>query len=213
MNRIKNETVPDSELQVIKNYVTGNFAISLESPQTIASFAINIDKYNLPENYYADYLKNVAAVTPEEIKNAAGEYIKPEHSNIVVVGNADQVKDGLKQFGPILLYDKYGNKIDTSLSSVPGNLSAEEVINNYINAIGGKENLANVHDRTTIMTGNVQGFDVTTKIFQKEPDLFKQEVVAGGMTQDIIFNGQKGEMRTGGQQMKIEGDELEKLKK
>ncbi len=212
MKKIKNETVPDSELQVIKNYVTGNFAISLENPQTIASFAINIDKYHLPITYYSDYLKNVAAVTPAEIRNAADEYIKPENSNIVVVGNADQIKDGLKQFGPIVYYDKYGNMIDTSNSNLPGNISSTEIINNYINAIGGRDSLANVHDRITIMTGSVQGFDVTTKIYQKEPDLFKQEVDAGGVTQDIIFDGQKGEMQTGDQRMKIEGNELEKLK-
>ncbi len=212
MNRIKNETVPDSELQVIKNYVTGNFAISLENPQTIASFAINIDKYNLPKDYYADYLKNVAAVTPGEIQNAADKYINPDHANIVVVGNADQIKEGLNQFGPIVYYDKYGNIIDSSHSSVPGNLSAIDIINKYVMAIGGRASLANVHDRITTMTGTVQGFDVTTKIFQKEPDLFKQEVDAGGMTQEIIFNGQKGEMLTGGQQLKIEGNELEKLK-
>ena len=68
MKRIKNEAVPDSELQTIKNYITGNFAISLENPQTLASFAINIDKYKLPKNYYADYLKNVAKVTPAEVQ-------------------------------------------------------------------------------------------------------------------------------------------------
>ncbi len=212
MDRIKNETVPDSELQIIKNYVTGNFAISLENPHTIASFAINIDKYNLPDNYYADYLKNVAAVTPMEIKNAAEKYIKPKHSNIVVVGNADQVKEGLKQFGQIVYYDNNGDRIDSSFSSVPGNVSAMEVLNNYINAIGGKDSLADVHNRITIMTGKVQGFDVTTKIYQKEPDLFKQEVDAGGMTQEIIFNGTNGEMQTGGQEIKIDGNELEKLK-
>ncbi len=175
MNRIKNETVPDSELQTIKNYVTGNFAISLENPQTIASFAINIDKYNLPKDYYADYLKNVAAVTPSEIKEAAEKYIKPEHSNIVIVGNADQIKEGLKQFGPIVYYDKYGNLIDTSLSSVPGHLSAKDVINNYITAIGGENSLANVHDRITTMSGTIQGFDVTTMIYQKEPDLLNRK--------------------------------------
>lgn len=212
MKRIKNETVPDSELQVIKNYVTGNFAISLENPQTIAAFAINIDKYNLPITYYSDYLKNIAAVTPLQIKSAAEKYIKPEHSNIVVVGNADQIKAELAQFGPIVYYDKYGNRTDTSISNLPGNISSADVINKYIKAIGGRDSLANVHDRTTIMTGSVQGFDVTTKIYQKEPDLFKQEVEAGGVTQDIIFNGQKGEMQTGGQQIKIEGNELEKLK-
>jgi hypothetical protein len=192
--------------------VSGNFAISLENPRTIASFAINIDKYNLPENYYADYLKNVAEVTPQEIKDAADKFIKPYHSNIVVVGNADQIKQGLKQFGPILYYDKYGNKIDTSLASIPGDLSAMDIINHYVKAIGGRDSLANVHDRTTVMRGTVQGFDVTTTMYQKEPDLFKQEVDAGGMIQEIIYNGERGQMKAAGQEMNIEGNELEKLK-
>ncbi len=212
MNRIKTETVSDGELQTIKNYVSGNFAISLENPRTIASFAINIDKYNLPENYYADYLKNVAEVTPQEIKDAADKFIKPYHSNIVVVGNADQIKQGLKQFGPILYYDKYGNKIDTSLASIPGDLSAMDIINHYVKAIGGRDSLANVHDRTTVMRGTVQGFDVTTTMYQKESNLFKQEVDAGGMIQEIIYNGERGQMKAAGQEMNIEGNELEKLK-
>ncbi len=212
MNRIKNEAVPDSELQIIRNYLTGNFAISLENPQTIASFAINIDKYNLPQNYYADYLKNVSEVTPQEIKQAAEKFIKPDHSNIVVVGNADQIKAGLKQFGPITYYDRDGNRIDTSLAKIPGDLSAKDILNHYINAIGGRDSLANIRDRITVMNGTVQGFDVTTTIYQKEPDLFKQVVDAGQMKQERIFDGKEGVMQAAGQETKIKGDELEKLK-
>ncbi|HEY6907012.1 MAG TPA: insulinase family protein [Ignavibacteriaceae bacterium] len=212
MKRIKTEAVPDSELQIIKNYVTGNFALSLENPQTIASFAINIDRYKLPKNYYADYLKNVAAVSSADVKEAADKFIKPDNANIVIVGNADQIKQGLKQFGPVVYYDKYGNKIDTSLASIPGDLSAKDIINHYIKAIGGEENLAKVHDRTTVMSGTVQGFEVTTTLYQKVPDLFKQEVNAGGMVQEIIFDGTKGKMVAGGQELNIEGNELEKLK-
>ncbi len=203
---------PTANFRLVKNYVTGNFAISLESPQTIAAFAINIDKYNLPQDYYADYLKNVAKVTPGEIRDAAEKFIKPDHSNIVIVGNADQIKQGLTKFGPIFYYDKYGNQVDTSLASIPGDLSAMDVINHYIKAIGGRDSLANVHDRTTVMKGTIQGFDVTTTIYQKEPDLFKQEVDAGGMTQVITYNGENGEMESAGQQLEIKGNELEKLK-
>jgi zinc protease len=56
MNRIRNERVPEDELQMAKNYMTGNFAINLEHPQTIATYAINIERYNLPHDYYQNYL-------------------------------------------------------------------------------------------------------------------------------------------------------------
>jgi zinc protease len=212
MKKIRNEPVADSELQTVKNYITGNFAIALENPRTIAAFAINIDKYNLPKNYYRDYLKNVAAVTTQQIKQAADKYILPENSNIVVVGDAGQIKAGLRQFGPIIYYDQYGNKIDTSLARIPGDLSAKDVINHYIEAIGGRDSIADIKDRTTVMSGTVQGFDVTTTIYQKAPDLLRQVVDAGQMKQEIIFDGKEGVMRIADQETKIKGDELEKLK-
>ena len=132
--------------------------------------------------------------------------------NTVAAGNADQIKAGLKQFGPVILYDSSGNKIDTTLASIPAGLSAREVIDTYIAAIGGRDSLAAVHERITVMKGTVQGFPVTTTIYQKEPDLFKQELEAGDITQEITFNGRDGKMQAGGQEMKIEGSELEKLK-
>src|SRR5690606_6752204 len=49
LDNIKQRNVTQDELQNIKNYLTGSFARSLENPQTIANFAINIDRYNLPE--------------------------------------------------------------------------------------------------------------------------------------------------------------------
>ncbi len=128
------------------------------------------------------------------------------------VGNAYQFKQGLKQFGPKVCSDKNDNKTDTTLAAIPGELAARDIINHYIEAIGGRDSLAGVHDRITVMSGQIQGFDVTTTIFQKEPDLFKQEVNAGGITQEVIFNGTDGEMHAAGQTMKIEGNELEKLK-
>ena len=212
MNRLKNEVVPDSELHLVKNYITGNFAISLESPQTIASFAINIDKYNLPGDYYKNYLKNVAAVTPAQIKQAAEKFLKPNHSNIVVVGNADKIKKELAQFGPVQFYNSYGDKIDNSLSSVPGDLSARDIIDHYIQAIGGRDSIANVHDRVTSMKGTIQGFNITTTIYQKEPDMLLQVINAGGMNQEVVYNGTEGIKTAAGQTTKIEGNELEKLK-
>ncbi|MGM0407883.1 MAG: M16 family metallopeptidase, partial [Bacteroidota bacterium] len=48
MNRIRNEKVKKDEIQLSKNVSTGSFALSLERPQTIARFAFNTQRYNLP---------------------------------------------------------------------------------------------------------------------------------------------------------------------
>ncbi len=212
MNRIRKEKVSMDELQRAKNYISGNFAISLEQPQTIAAFAINIAKYNLPQDYYENYLKNIADVSPEDIKKEADKYILPDNSYVLVVGNADQVAKGLAHFGPVKYYDTFGNIVDTTKSTIPEGLTAEKVIDHYIDAIGGKENLRKVKDRTTEMTGSVQGMAVSMVIYQKAPDKMMQEVSAGAMKQDIYFNGKTGLMKISGRSIEVKGSELEKLR-
>ncbi len=212
MNRIRKEPVSEKELQHAKNFISGNFAISLERPQTIASFAVNIAKYNLPEDYYQNYLKNIAAVTPEEIKAEADKYILPDNAYVLVVGNADEVAKSLAHFGPVKYYDSNGNVIDTNKASIPAGLTADKIIENYIDAVGGKKNLDKVKDRTTIMDGNVQGVSVLMTIYQKAPDKMMQEVTAGAMKQDIYYNGKTGVIKMAGKSMEVKGNELEKLK-
>jgi len=67
MERITKEKVQADELDLVKNYASGTFALSLENPQTIANFALNIERYGLPHDYYANYMKNIAAITQDDI--------------------------------------------------------------------------------------------------------------------------------------------------
>jgi predicted Zn-dependent peptidase len=47
-NRIRTESIKEDEVANMKNYLSGGFARSLENPATIAGFALNIARYNLP---------------------------------------------------------------------------------------------------------------------------------------------------------------------
>ncbi|HVA98963.1 MAG TPA: pitrilysin family protein, partial [Bacteroidia bacterium] len=75
MKKLRDEKVTNDELQSVKNYMTGVFAIGLENPQTVANYAINIEKYKLPKDYYVNYLKNLNALTVDDIYKAAQKYI------------------------------------------------------------------------------------------------------------------------------------------
>ena len=131
MNRIRKEKVPEDELQRAKNYMTGNFAINLEHPQTIATYAINIDRFNLPKDYYQNYLKNIAAVTSDDVQKMADKYILPDNSYVIVVGKGSEIESTLKQFGPITLYDRFGDKIDTTKNKAPEGVTAKSIIDKY----------------------------------------------------------------------------------
>jgi predicted Zn-dependent peptidase len=49
--------VTDDELNLAKSAMAGGFARSLESPQTIARFALNIIRENLAADYYQTLFK------------------------------------------------------------------------------------------------------------------------------------------------------------
>lgn len=136
INRICNEMVSDEELDLTKKSRTGSFARALENPQTIARFALNTVKYNLPENYYADYLKSIEKITKEDLLAVAKKYLHPENLSIIVVGNKN-IADKLIQFDKnkkIDWRDGFG-RIKETLKKVSSDITIETVITNYLNAV------------------------------------------------------------------------------
>lgn len=89
---------------------------------------------------------------------------------------------------------------------------AKEVIEKYLNSIGGRDALAKVEDRTTIMRGTAMGQSITMIVKQKAPNKIRQEIKAGAMEQVVIFDGQKGSMTAMNQKMEVKDKELEALR-
>ncbi len=71
LNVMRNEFVTDEELTSMKNYITGNFPLQLETPNSIASKVISLKLYDLENDFYSRYISNVNKVTKEQIKDAA----------------------------------------------------------------------------------------------------------------------------------------------
>lgn len=91
------------------------------------------------------------------------------------------------------------------------NVLAKEIIDKYVEAIGGKELLSGVENRTTIMRGDIMGQNVTIIIKQKWPNKLRQEIKTAGMDQVIVYNGEKAVMKAAGQSMDISGKELDAI--
>lgn len=134
IDRITNEQVTDEELALTKASINGSFARSLESPSTIARFALNIIKNNLPKDYYQSYLKKLEAMTKDDVLMIAQKYMLPKKCNIVVVGSED-VLDKLVKFDA----DGFIEKLDAFGSEVkelkPADITAEQLFGKYIDAV------------------------------------------------------------------------------
>lgn len=215
MKKIRNEKVSETELQNAKNLLSGGFIRSLEQPATVANFAINIARYNLPKDYYKNYLKNLSAVTVDDVQNIAKKYIKPNNAYIVVVGSSEEVAKNISKFSvssKVDYYDIYGEKYDPNLKKVPEGLTVEQVLNKYVEAIGGKENILKVKDKTTKMSGAMQGMNITMTQSFKAPNKMYQLLDFGIGQQTTVFDGEKGKVIQMGQEQQLPSAQVEEMK-
>ncbi|MBV6510906.1 MAG: hypothetical protein FMNOHCHN_00384 [Ignavibacteriaceae bacterium] len=214
MKRIGKEPVPEKELQMVKNYISGSFAISLESPQTVANFAINTERYKLSKDYFRNYLKSVAAVKPADISAAAKKYILADRSYIILVGKADEILEKVQKFStaPVLFYDELGNRIEkTKPAGDEAVLTGEDIIRKYIQAIGGADNIMKVQDKTVMMQAKIQNYDISAVIYQKVPDKMLQKFTFAGMDQVIVYDGEKAFQKSMMGEEELTGDNLEMM--
>jgi zinc protease len=109
LKNITEKTITDEELAAAKAYLTGSFGRSLENPATIANFALNTEIYDLPKDYYKNYLKNLDAVQVDTLNTIAPKYIKPASTYLIIVGNTAAFKDSIGQFGEVKNYTVKGD--------------------------------------------------------------------------------------------------------
>ncbi len=219
LTKIRNERVSDEELRDAKAYIMGSFGRGLENPATVAVYAINTARYGLPEDYYANYLKKVEAVTADDIQRVAQKYINPDKMYILAVGNASEISDKLKKFdkddNQIAYYNTVGEKVDRKAMGVPAGLTAEKVIADYINAIGGKANIEKLKDVSITSNASIQGMTLVFKQQQKGNDKFAVQVLMNNNPmQRMIINGDKGKMEAPmqGVNKQLTADELKTQK-
>jgi hypothetical protein len=132
--KITSENVNDDELSLTKSTMNGKFAISLENPQTVARFALNMIKNILPKDYYKTYLQRLESVSKQDVLDMAQQYFTSKNCNIVVVGN-EEIIDKLKKFdsdGKIELLDAFGNEVKEIKKA---DISKEQLIDNYLFAV------------------------------------------------------------------------------
>jgi predicted Zn-dependent peptidase len=151
MNRIRDELPAEAEVARTKSVMAGSFARSLENPQTVARFALNIARYNLPADYYEQYLQRLSEVTPADVQAMAKKYILPAQSHILIVGNAAEVGEKLAAFGPVTKYDIYGKPAEElAMEGDAASMTAADVVAKHVAALGGSEKLQSVSNSYTV---------------------------------------------------------------
>ena len=210
MRRMQTEPVSTETLQNTINYLTGSFAIGLEKPERVAQYAINIERYHMPKDYYQNYLKNLAAVTPTDVQKTAIMYINPKNAHIVVVGNKEEVAKKMSVFGKVDYYDNYGQPIKAAeVKAAPANMTANDVIKKYVAALGGEKAITGIKDLKIVSTGEIQNIALTITAERKMPNKMNLTISGMGMVfQKIVVNGDKGYQEVQGKKEDMKADDL-----
>ena len=155
LKKIRTEKVDEAVLKNVKAGYIGRFVMQVEKPSTVARYALNIITEGLPADFYENYIKNINAVTPEDIMRVANKYMLADNLRIIVVGKATDVLPGLEKLKmPIFYFDKYGTPTEKPAmkKAAPAGVTVKTVLDNYIKAIGGEKAVMAV--KSTSVTGS-----------------------------------------------------------
>jgi zinc protease len=220
LRKIRTDLVSEEDLKNAKAKYIGNFVMQIEKPATIARYALNIKTLGLPEDFYENYVKNINAVTPEDVRNAANKYFLADNTRVVIVGKAADVLPGLealsaKEKMPIFYFDKYGSKADKPVvkKDIPAGVTAQSVVKNYIDAIGGEKALKAVKTTMTTAKAKVQGreIEMLAKSSVSNKNLILMNMMGMTVMKQVVGD-KTGYQEAQGQKKALEGEEFTNMK-
>lgn len=83
---LQNELVDEEEMEMVRNYLIGNFLTMLDGPFNVAETAKTILTEDLPANFFESLVETVRSIEAEEIQRLAKKYLRREDLWEVVVG-------------------------------------------------------------------------------------------------------------------------------
>ena len=216
LDRIANEPVTEQELMFAQMQTAGSFGRALESPQRIASYALNTVRYGLDRDFYPDYLKVVQNTSVNDLTEVASDIVTPENAYIIVVGEKD-VAEKLARFatsGKVEYYDVNGQPLDMEEMSAPVDLTAAQVIDGYFEAIGGKSAALALENVSIAMEASLGGQTMSmTTVTTNDRRMSTQMTMMGMVMMDQRIAGGRATVSQQGQPMPLPEEAMEEMSK
>ena len=216
IKKIRTEKVTDEMLANVKAGYVGKFVMQIEKPQTVAGYALRIKTQGLPEDFYENYIKNINAVTADDVLAVANKYFLEDNIRVVIVGKGSDVIPGLEKLKiPMFYFDKYGVATEKPVmkKAVPAGITAKSVLDNYIKAIGGEKAILAVKSLSTVAAGEIQGtaLEMTSKVTSSNKLIVEMKAMGMTMMKQVV-NDKGAYVSQQGQRKDLDGDKLAEAK-
>lgn len=105
--------ITPEEMKIAKEALVQRLPGTFASVNAIGGAITGLWTQNLPDDYYQQYSKAIAAVTADDVVRVAKKYIDLDHLAIVIVGDRTTIEAPLKATGvaPVVLLDIDGNAV------------------------------------------------------------------------------------------------------
>lgn len=110
------EPLTDADLNRAKNLVALGYPGNFQSVSEIAGQLEEMVLYNLPRNYFGEFVSKILSLNGNEVNVAAKKYIVPDQMIVVVVGDKAKIEEGIKKLN---LGELRNLTIDDVLGEVP----------------------------------------------------------------------------------------------
>ncbi len=215
IKRIRTEKVTDEALNNVKAGYVGRFVMQVEKPQTIARYALNIETEGLTADFYENYIKNIQAVTADDVMRVMNKYVLADNIRILVTGKGTDVIPGLEKLKiPMFYFDKFGNPTEKPKMKkpAPAGVTVKTVLDAYIAAIGGAKAVAAVKTISSVGSGSIPQapapLKYTTKKDVKGQSSLKIEMEGMGELTKQIINTKGGYSVNQGQRKDLTAEEF-----
>lgn len=86
IKKIRNEPVPENELNLVKNYILGEMLRIFDGPFALAESFRSILEYNLDYSYFDKFINTVKNITSKELNTLANKYLDEDSMLEAIAG-------------------------------------------------------------------------------------------------------------------------------
>jgi predicted Zn-dependent peptidase len=116
---ISSEAASEEETVLARQYLSNSFPLSIDTSGKIASMVAGLRGYGLPDTYWETFRTRIRAVTAAEALTAARAHIRPEQMVVVLVGEAAQIAEPMRAYGPVTVTNTAGEVVRRLTATSP----------------------------------------------------------------------------------------------
>ena len=101
LRKLREKGITKEELLKAQNYIAGDFARGLQTPEALASQITDIELYGYPRDYLETYIQKIRNVQQGDLQNVIKKYFLQDDLVFVMVGPAGEIRQKVESYGRV----------------------------------------------------------------------------------------------------------------